>query len=165
MFIEGLFKIDGRPFRVGVLTGAVVETKMEPKWTYKYTKQLLRTHLENLSENLPQKASKMNQHVPQCIQNCTKNRSKIYMFPSCRNGNKSYGSVPANVGEFGLLLTLQLCKEIIFLSRTVKHVEGIPVRTLFVENEKIKTQKCSLLSKTMKKYAKILNLLNDVIIV
>ena len=31
IFIGRLFKIEGRPFRVGVLTGAVLEAKMEPK--------------------------------------------------------------------------------------------------------------------------------------
>ena len=33
LVIGGLFKIEGRPFRVGVLTGMVLEAKIAPKWT------------------------------------------------------------------------------------------------------------------------------------
>ena len=39
IFIAVLFKIEGRPFRVGVLTGAVLEAKMEPTWTPKSDKK------------------------------------------------------------------------------------------------------------------------------
>ena len=36
IFIGGLFKIEGRPFRVGVLTGVVLEAKMPPKWVSEF---------------------------------------------------------------------------------------------------------------------------------
>ena len=38
IFIGGLFKIEGRPFRVGVPPGAVFEAKMVPEWRSESTK-------------------------------------------------------------------------------------------------------------------------------
>ena len=39
IFIGELFKIKGRPFRVGVAPGAVLVPKMEPKWRSKSVKK------------------------------------------------------------------------------------------------------------------------------
>ena len=39
IFIGVLFKIEGRPFRVGVLMGAVLKVKMEPKWIPNFAKK------------------------------------------------------------------------------------------------------------------------------
>ena len=55
IFIGGLFKIDGRPFHVGVAPGAVLVPKMEPKWKSKSAKKQALTHLGNLSEFRPEK--------------------------------------------------------------------------------------------------------------
>ena len=99
IFIGLLLKIEGRPFRVGVLTGAVLEAKMELKWTPKSAKKLLKTNLENRSEIRPQKWIKIEpKSIPNCTQSRIKNRFEIYtFFSSWKNDGESYGGVPENM--------------------------------------------------------------------
>ena len=49
IFMGRLFKIEGRPFDVGMLSGLVFDAKMEPTLTSKSTNKCLKTHLESRS--------------------------------------------------------------------------------------------------------------------
>ena len=65
IFIGVLFKIEGRPFRVGVSPGAVLGAKIEPKWTSESMQKLQKTHRENHPEYLPKSCRKRHPELPQ----------------------------------------------------------------------------------------------------